>query len=287
MATAFCPGHITCFFTPAGDPSEDLLRRGSLGAGIRTSLGASVDVSERSGIRTVMDGCECELPVTSRVLELLAPGRGFDISIENGLPCGEGFGMSAAGAVAVALAVADICGIGRQAAFEAAHKAEILGGGGLGDVSALYCLGHQPVRVREGIPPYGEVVATDVRFDRLTLAVLGPKMHTGNVLGDPARFAAISAAGRRAVSGYLKKPGVERMYSISNRFSAEAGVECGAVSAALERLHADGHRAAMCMLGNSIFTDASPEEAESILGQGASLFSCASTDREAGVTRRE
>ncbi len=286
MATAFCPGHITCFFTPAGDPSDDLLRRGSLGAGIRTSLGASADVCERSGIRTVMDGRECELEVTSRVLEILAPGRGFDVTVENGLPCGEGFGMSAAGAVAAALAVADICGIDRQTAFEAAHRAEILGGGGLGDVSALYCLGHQPVRVKEGIPPYGEVVSTGVRFDRLTLAVLGPKMHTGNVLGDPARFAAISEAGRRAVGEYLEDPGPGRLYSIANRFSAEAGVECGAVSSALEKLHAEGHMAAMCMLGNSVFTDAPPEEAESLLGPDARVFSCASTDREAEVTRR-
>ncbi len=286
MASAFCPGHITCFFTPAGDPSADILRRGSLGAGIRTSLGASADVVERSGTRTVMDGRECELSVTSRVLGILAPGRGFDITIENGLPCGEGFGMSAAGAVAVALAVADICGIGRQAAFEAAHTAEIQGGGGLGDVSALYCLGHQPVRVREGIPPYGEVVSTGVRFDRLTLAVLGPKMHTGNVLRDPKRFAAISDAGRRAVGEYLSGPDAGSLYSLSNRFSAEAGVECAAVSAALEKLHAEGHRAAMCMLGNSIFTDASPGEAESLLGEGARVYSCASTDREAEVTRR-
>lgn len=286
MASAFCPGHITCFFTPAGDPSADLLMRGSLGAGIRTSLGASAEVSERSGTRTVMDGSECELAVTSHVLELLAPGRGFDVSVENGLPCGEGFGMSAAGAVAVALAVADICGTDRQAAFEAAHKAEILGGGGLGDVSALYCLGHQPVRVKEGIPPYGKVISTGVVFSHLTVAVLGPKIHTGSVLGDPVRSAAISDAGSRAVADYLGRPGLDALYALSNRFSAEAGVECAEVSGALAKLHAEGFRAAMCMLGNSIFTDATEEEAESLLGPKARVFACASTDRGAELTRR-
>ena len=286
MVSAFCPGHITCFFTPAGDLSADLLSRGSLGAGIRTSLGAFADVHERSGTRTVMDGSETDLPVTSRVLELLAPGRGFDVSVENGLPCGEGFGMSAAGAVAVALAVADICGIGKQEAFEAAHKAEILGGGGLGDVSALYCLGHQPVRVKEGIPPYGEVIPTGVEFKQLTLAVLGPKMHTGSVLSDPVRVSAISNAGRRAVKEYLVKPDLGKLYGLSNRFSVEAGVECAEVSDALSKLHAEGYRAAMCMLGNSIFTDAPETEAESLLGPGANIFSCSSTDKSAGITHR-
>ena len=287
MVSAYCPGHITCFFSPAGDPADDILHRGSIGAGIRTSLGTHVDVTERSGSVThmTMDGQEAELPVTLQVLGSMAPGRGFDITIENDLPCGEGFGMSASGAIAVALALAEITGMDMQSAFEAAHAAEIYGGGGLGDVSAIQCLAHQPVRVRQGIAPYGETVGTGVRFEKLTLAVLGRKMNTGKVLSDPERYALIQNAGRSAVSEYLASPDASLLFSLSNRFSAETGLECEAVKEAISKLHSEGYQAAMCMLGNSIFTDAPADVTESLLGTDA-VFSCGSTDAPPGIIRK-
>lgn len=287
MSSAFCPGHITCFFAPAGDPAADVLHRGSLGAGIRISLGAEVEVTERSGngIHAIMDGSEVSLPVTESVISRMAPGRGFDISITNGLPCGQGFGMSAAGAIAAALAVADIVGADGQTAFEAAHIAEIDGGGGLGDVSALYCLAHQPVRVREGIPPYGEVIGTPVSFDKLTLAVLGPKMNTGITLSDPKVFSAISSAGRRAISDYLQGPCKGSLFSLSDRFSHEAGVESREVAQAIGKLTSCGYRAGMCMLGNSIFTEASPDEFRETVGEFP-VFECSSTDSAPGIIRK-
>ena len=280
MVTVFCPGHITCFFAPAGDPSDDILRRGSIGAGIRTSLGTSAEVTERSGqgLHLVMDGQEADLPVTRNVAESMAPGRGFDIMIENELPCGEGFGMSASGAIAVALALSQIIGSDTQDAFEKAHAAEIRGGGGLGDVSAIQCPAHQPVRVRQGIAPYGETVGTGVRFDILTLAVLGSNMNTGRVLGDSETYSAIQTAGRKAVAEYLDGPNQETLFSLSNRFSSETGLECEAVSSALKKLRSENYHAAMCMLGNSIFTDAPADVTESLLGEDAAVFSCCSTD---------
>ena len=287
MVTVFCPGHITCFFSPAGDSSDDVLHRGSIGAGIRTSLGTRVEVTERSGsiVHMIMDGQETDLPVTRLVADSIAPGRGLDITIENDLPCGEGFGMSASGAIAVAFALSEILGKDDQYAFETAHAAEIRGGGGLGDVSAIQCPAHQPVRVRQGIAPYGETVGTGVRFDRLTLAVLGTKMNTGKVLGDPERYSAIRNAGRSAVSEYLESPSTELLFSLSNRFSAETGLECEAVSTAISKLSSAGYHSAMCMLGNSIFTDAPADVTESLLGTDA-VFSCRSTDSLPGITRK-
>ena len=289
MVKAFCPGHITCFFAPAGDPSDDILHRGSLGAGIRTSLGTTAEVTERSGpgVHMVMDGQETDLPVTRDVVEHMAPGRGLDITIENGLPCGEGFGMSASGAIAVALALSEIIGTDRQDAFEKAHAAEIRGGGGLGDVSAIQCLAHQPVRVRQGIAPYGKTIGTGVRFERLTLAVLGSKMNTGKVLSDPATYSLIQNAGRTAVAEYLEGPDYGALFTLSNRFSSETGLECEAVNSALKKFRAEKYHAAMCMLGNSIFTDAPADVTESLLGENVAVFTCGSTDAAPRIIRRE
>lgn len=288
MVRAFCPGHITCFFSPAGDVCGDLLARGSVGAGIRTSLGAFVEVTERSDERVciVIDGSSSDAPVTRHVLSDMAPDRGFDVIVEGQLPSGEGFGMSASGAIAVALCLSDILGLSKSKAYEAAHRADILGGGGLGDVVALTCHAHQPVRVKEGFPPLGHVVGTDVRFDRLTLAVLGPKMNTGHILGDPLVCETIRLAGSTAVNEYLRNPSVDRLFEISNRFSAETGLESREVFETIAHLREEGYNAGMCMLGNSIFTDAPPEIVTGRLGHSEGVFSCTSTDEPPYLTHR-
>lgn len=286
MTAAFCPGHITCFFAPAGGTGEDILSKGSLGAGIRITLGADVEVTERSDTKTIVtiDGAVSEAPVTRSVLSQMAPGRGFDVTVMNGLPCGEGFGISAAGAIAAAFCLAEAFERPPKDAFEAAHRAEIYGGGGLGDVSALYCLEHQPVRIKAGLPPRGTVIGTGVSFPHLTLAVLGPKMNTGSVLSDPARRAAIVSAGKDAVEEYLKAPSKEALYRISNRFSAGSGIEHTAVSEAIAALGERGYGAGMCMLGNSIFTDAPSDIVEEVC-PGADVFGCASTDAPAFIRK--
>lgn len=289
MVSAFCPGHITCFFRPAGTSSESVLSRGSMGVGIRTSLGTYVEITERSDGKLIveLDGKIEPAAVTESVFRQLVPGRGFDVKVVNELPCGEGFGMSASGAIASALCLCELLGLPEQRAYEVAHIAEIEGGGGLGDVSAIYCLAHQPVRVKQGLPPNGTVIGTEVVFDNLTLVVLGPKMHTGKLLGDPKTHEAIVSAGDHAVSEYLEMPSEELLYSLSNRFSKVAGVECPTVSQALSELHSNGYRAAMCMLGNSVFTNASAEDVKKVLGEQVQVFTCSSTDAPAHIIRKE
>lgn len=289
MVQAFCPGHITCFFSPAGDTDGDILAKGSIGVGIRTSLGAYVELIERADdrVRIMLDGELSDAPVTSRVLAEMAPSRGFDVIIEGELPSGEGFGMSAAGAIATALCLSEVLGLSENVAFEVAHRSDILGGGGLGDVAALTCLAHQPVRVKEGIPPLGLVVGTDVQFEDLTLAVLGPKVNTGNVLDDPAVREAISSAGATAVAEYMKNPSLEHLFEISNRFSAEIGIESPAVAEAIACLGKEGYNAGMCMLGNSIFTDAPSDIVAECLPLSDGIYSCSSTDECPRLIRRE
>lgn len=280
MIRAFCPGHITCFFSPAGGTRGNILERGSVGAGIRTSLGAYVEISERSDskVEITIDGKASDAPVTRWVLSNMAPGRGLEVTVEGELPNGEGFGMSASGAIATALGISEMLGLSEEDAFEVAHKADIMGGGGLGDVSALTCPVHQPVRIKEGLPPLGRVVGTDVKFDCLTLVVLGPKMHTGNVLSDPVRSTTISRAGVTALSDYVKKPAIDRLFGISNRFSEEIGLESRGVADAIADLRAEGYGAGMCMLGNSIFTDAPKDVVIECLGLSEGIYECASTD---------
>jgi pantoate kinase len=284
MTTAFSPGHLTCFFQPM--PSEDPDASGSRGAGFRLSLGTEVAVSEYDGpVDVVIDGVPSDAPVSRMVASILAPGAGFRIRASNGLPVGQGFGMSASGAVALALCICDIIGLPESEAYRAAHVAEVECGGGLGDVAGIMCSGHQPVRVRPGIPPdIGKVEDTGIRAD-MTLAVLEGPLSTGGVLSDPVRRDRIADAGRAAVDAYIEAPSYGSVYSISNDFSRRAGLETPGITRALDALHGMGYRAGMCMLGHSIFTDA-PEEKVRCAVPGARTFRCSSTDRPAVIIRR-
>lgn len=285
MISAFCPSHITCFFEPVD--SADIMQKGSRGAGIRLDKGSTVSISENRSSNTVVtiDGVSEDALVTRKLLEMALPGRGFDVIVENGLPVGQGFGMSASGAIAVALCAAEVGGFGEWEAYSYAHRAEVMMGGGLGDVSAIMSNEMQPVRVRPGLPPTGEVVGTDVDLSGMSVAVIGPKMKTSGVLNDSRTYKAICDAGRIAVDDYLTSPSKKSLYDISNRFSASIGLQSVEMDVIMDRLHDSGVRSGMCMLGNSVFIDADATAVSQLLDD-VSVFSVNPTREPASIIRK-
>ena len=112
-------------------------------------------------------------------------------------------------------------------------------------------------------------------------------MTTGSVLSDPKRFASICEAAESTMGSFLEDPSVYSLYRFSNEFSEAAGVEGPEVSHALDALRSGGFRAGMCMLGNSVFTDAPLLDARKILGPGVKGFSCLPCGRPACIIRTE
>lgn len=283
MTGAFSPGHITCFFHPVR--TGDAVTTGSRGAGLRLSLGTRAVIEERSDgrLNIVMDGAESDAPVTRRVVSQMCPGRGLDITIENDLPVGQGFGMSASGAIAVALCLCDILGIDPGEAYRYAHIAEVVEGGGLGDVSAITCNGHQPVRVKPGLPPYGEVIDTGIKIPKLTLAVTGGKLSTAPVINDPDMQKRMYEVGSGMVDSYVAEPSLESLFRLSREFSSSMGLEAEGVREALDKISkcAPG---GMCMLGHSIFTTLPEDEVREILGD-VPVFSASTSDKPAFIQR--
>lgn len=277
MTGAFCPGHITCFFHPVR--TDDPVTTGSRGAGLRLSSGTRVVLEERTdgSVKIVMDGAECEAPISRSVLSSVCPGTGFDVTIENDLPVGQGFGMSASGAIAVAAAACAFKGLDVSEAFRYAHVAEVAGGGGLGDVAAISCRSHQPVRVKPGIPPHGEIIDTGVRFKKLTLAIIGNKLSTSSVINDPVMQQRMQSIGSDMVDDYVQSPCPGRLFAMSRYFSQSVGVESEGVKNALDLLSEHGP-AGMCMLGNSIFTTLSEDDVREILGDGVEVFTSSTSD---------
>ena len=283
MTSAFCPGHITCFFHPVR--TDDVRTTGSRGAGIRISLGAHVTVEERadSRIEITMDGGPSDAKVTRYVIGELCPDGGFDVTIENDLPVGQGFGMSAAGAIAAAMCLCRITDRNLDDAYLVAHKAEVAGSGGLGDVAAIQCQGKQPVRLVPGVIPYGKVVDTGVDLGDLALAVTGKKLNTGTVINDPVMQRRMNEIGSRMVDDYHADPSAERLFSFSREFSSSMDLESEDVKKALDTLCVKGP-AGMCMLGHSIFTTLPQDVVEDSLGD-VPIFKAKASDKAAFIQR--
>ena len=293
MTSAYCPAHITCFFKPS-ESFRNILERGSEGVGIRLGAGSIVHVDEIKGrTKVIIDGKEDEAKITRHVLGHMASGRTFEVNVECRVPPGQGFGMSASGAVAAALCLAEMTGKSRREAFEAAHAADAICGGGLGDVSGLMHEGDVPIRIKAGLPPVGRVYDMKLSFETMTVVVLGDKLSTAGVLGNAGKLRSISEAGGTAMLEFRTNDmtkndsdAVKRsLFEISNKFSAEANVRGQAVDAAIKLLKKNGIRSAMCMLGNSIFTDAPEKEVREVLGEGK-IFSTSSTNEPARIIQR-
>jgi pantoate kinase len=283
MTKAFCPGHITCFFSPV--ITNDILTTGSVGAGIRLNKGAVVTVEERSGrrVRITMDGREHDAKISLSVITAMAPGRGFDVTVENELPVSQGMGMSAAGAVAAGLCISSLTGADEYDAYKAAHIAEAEHGGGLGDVAGIIG-GAQPIRVKAGLPPFGRVIDSRIKM-KMTVAVLGPKMETGSILSDEKKMAMISAAGTQCVNEFVNSQTEKMLYMLSSKFSESVLLGSNEIRAVLSLLRRD-HRASMCMLGNSIFTDADEKHVREMLGNDVVTISCSTGNEGPRLIRK-
>lgn len=222
-ARAFCPGHISCIFAP--ELAEDPLESGSRGLGIVLGDGSTAEVSERLDDRIVIsvNGVETEAPVTRCAASIIGGGRGFDISIENRFPEGQGFATSASGTLAASMCIASIIGRDDGSALAAAHAAEVINNCGLGDVCGIIPGTAVTLRTRAGLPPFGEVKGIDVALDTISIRILGPGIDTSSVLQSD-RMRAITESGNRNLAYFVESPSLESLFEASNRFSVESGM---------------------------------------------------------------
>lgn len=253
-AEAFSPGHVTGFFEIRF--AEDLLSSGSRGAGLCLALGArstvKVTESTKSSIEVAIDGRKSSAPVTKAALRYLLQNEKMRIEVSTRLelPQSQGFGMSAAGALSGALALAELLGRSRHEAFEAAHMAEVRQRTGLGDVPAIQKAGIT-IRTRPGLPPIGEVRRLD-GTPNIVLAVLGKRLLTRTILTDPVKRRLINKSGAAKVDELSRDPTLGRLMELSALFAAETKLATREILDAMNAASKLG-MASMSMLGNSVF----------------------------------
>jgi len=251
-ARAFAPGHVTGVFRP-DTTARDPRARGSVGAGVVLELGAWVEAEfipgRRSHVRVIGDG-RGPWPITEDVARRMAPRvpGTFRVRVTHELPVGQGFGMSAASALATALAVGAVSGRTRAQAVTVAHLADLFGGGGLGGVAAILGGGLE-IRRRAGIPPFGEVVH-HAFAPTLLVGVVGRPIPSPSVLSDPKMLRRIRRASRDW-DRVDRHPTPEEFFERSERFTDRAGLASPEVRRVVTGLRRRGASACQAMFGQS------------------------------------
>ena len=274
---AFCPGHVTAFFEVCEDP--DPRKKGSRGAGLSLSLGvrtvARVREAPKGSLEILVNGRKTRAEVTEAAARKVLGDRSFEVKIlsDTPLPVSQGFGVSSAAALSTTLALDDALGSGikRDELVALAHTAEVECGTGLGDVVPA-SLGGMDLRRAPGAPGHADVRKFEARKD-LLLAVVGPEMRTKAVLRDPAKVAAINRHGGSCVAAFEERPTFERLFDLGNRFAEDTGLASKTVLAVVRASRMFG-RAAMAMLGNSIFAEAGRKELATLYLKFGTLMRC-------------
>ncbi|TET89163.1 MAG: hypothetical protein E3J35_11530 [Methanomassiliicoccales archaeon] len=255
-ASAFCPGHITAFFEIC--ENEDILKKGSRGAGLCLSRGviAQVEVerAENLNITVNIDGSRIEDSVTELAIRRMLEDEKLRVTVEseNQLPVSQGFGMSGAGALSSVVALNEAVGSSRtiEELVQIAHAAEVRSRTGFGDVYPQ-TLGGMDIRKRPGAPPFGEIEKHVVERE-LVLCVLGKKMRTKDLLQDEETVQRINRFGSDCIESIVQTPTLERLFSLGRDFSIKSGLASERIVKAIEDCEAYGS-AGMSMLGNSVF----------------------------------
>lgn len=228
------------------------------------------------GVTTRINGQAADASTTRQAVELLlGEDKSACVTVDQtmDLPVSQGFGMSAAGALSAALAVAHIQKRPRSEAVWAAHCAEVVSRSGLGDVVGAE-LGGFETRREPGVAPHGRVerFPTGDPVDEVLLAVVDEAILTKRILTDPIQRARIKEAGRQALRRFWDAPSLRSFSDISREFSLASHL----ASDRIARVYRETERLAFvsqCMLGGSVFAFGKSADVRKRLARYGPVFS--------------
>jgi len=274
-------GHVTLIFS-IQDDADNLLEQGSRGAGLSLDIGVIVQAMAKPGSgKMQIHGDAPSDELHHLVLEELAS---FEPRVKENdwtlrhtceLPPSQGFGLSAAGAIACGLAIQRALQIeeelARNRAIHIAHRVERRLSGGLGDVAALHAGGIE-LRLEPGCPQLSDQLggpgAVLSWYQEIPLVIVWrttSSQHTSNYIDDGEWKLAIRAAGEHCLFGLREGKWDHNRWgellSKSAEFAERSGLlgDSGRVDllhliggALAGAGHADGSLVSrLCMLGES------------------------------------
>lgn len=232
MVSYWVASHLTGIFE-IRDDSNDLLRKGSRGAGISINRGVitTVKITNDPNFRIFFGRKEIpvtEAVVTTQVIKLLLPKKDrINLRVEHlfQVPLSSGYGASAAGALGTAYTINDLLDLGltELELFQIAHKAEVLSRSGLGDVIGLY-QGGLEIRIKEGAPGFGETMSFNNLDGWKVATVHLGKLPTSEVLSNQHKRKTVNEAGREVISELISSPSFSNFVKQSVAFTAKANL---------------------------------------------------------------
>ncbi|MHA1924026.1 MAG: pantoate kinase [Candidatus Heimdallarchaeota archaeon] len=253
------PAHITGLFQI--HPYDDPLRMGSRGAGfsidnpVITVAQFTESLTEEIQIHynnRIIDGI-VSLNVCKEFSEF-TKGKRILIKHYSKLPMQAGFGSSGAGALGTAFSLNEIFSTSktREDLGQIAHKAEVECKSGLGDVIAQMQAGGE-MRVQPGAPGIGQIKKLDWPLDNKILSIYLGKMSTKKIITSPQHIEKINEVSVNLLEKLEENPSVDLFVELSYQFAKETNLMNERVEKLVTSLRADGYKASMIMLGESIF----------------------------------
>jgi pantoate kinase len=174
------------------------------------------------------------------------------VDVKHDFPVSQGLGMSAAGALGPAIALAKAIGYPAGAAVKAAHMAELLCHGGLGGIPAILGGGLE-VRRKAGIPPLGMVERTRSSAP-VTIAFQRRSLPSPPLLSSPVFLRKVRKAGSRLLSEVPPPPlGMEELMEFSSEFTDAMGLAPPSLRRVIDGCRRLGYQTAQAMMGNALY----------------------------------
>jgi len=270
---AFSPGHITGFFQICDQP-DDMLSKGSRGAGVSITRGVTtkvhVEKSAKTSVKIMINGNITNSALVSKhVVDafLSRVGGSYKILVEHDVrvPIGCGFGSSGAGALSLALALNEVfdLNLSRLEAAQIAHVAEVECKTGLGTVIAE-TFGGLEIRVKSGAPGVGQLKSIPINDNHVVACLSLGSIPTKKVLTNETSRQRINELGGNLVDKLVRHSTVSNFMKFSRRFAEHVGLIPKRLRAVLEETDRAGLTCSMAMLGETLFSITKRDQLEEI-----------------------
>ena len=288
---ASCGGHVTLLFT-VEDSAPEAHLQGSRGAGICLDTGCDVAVKGSSGdwgLDIRFEGHQGDAGLVREIVEIVADDlplikqKHWTLVIRNRLPPSQGFGMSAALAVATSRAIQRAMGeeyeISLRRSMLHAHVCERRTSSGLGDVLGISAGGIE-IRTSPGSPFSGGGLQGGPGISRgwsneMEVILIWPDQkghHTSEYIDDPLWKEKITQSGDRLLSMLEGRWGEDSwidLISCARSFVEESGLLDDSSRMDLLKMVEDSITksdqdavASLCLLGRSIIVTKKRLESE-------------------------
>ncbi len=261
---AFCPAHVTGFFTAELENKESPELIGSLGAGFSMQEGVTTTV--RARLKTKYDDSNFQLNINgyksdnTQVSEfminefLTIVNYEYFIEVFHDIPIPVGYGLGCSGAVALSLGIALNQALGTKLSKtqvgQIAHNAEIKCRTGLGDVLASYHGGFE-IRTKSGAPGIGAIQKIKTNSSDVIIICFSP-ISTKEFLNE--RLSSINGLGGKMVKELLKSKDCNEFQDMSIKFAKYVEVITPRMNEVIKELHENGIKCGVALFGETIFS---------------------------------